>query len=147
MPNRGSIQFVGGTSYISDGTNWFPLSPVIKTGSFATAADATDKVFFTADRPYLIVNIAASHDNPANAETTLDIKKVVGDQAIADAASVIIENFDLACKSGCKLESGIGLTNVENDLYLAIGDKLAFKFTGNATGLTGGTVSAMLIPM
>lgn len=107
---------------------------------------ATSPIFFTANRPYQIVEIVERHE--ATATGTIYVAKVPSGTAPASGTNTMNQGFSLATAINTNQKATRGSTTVfinsNSTSVLEAGDSLCLITTGSTAGLTNSSVSTLL---
>ena len=138
----------------------FPKGPVwraprIVSQIFPTNASVLttpNVTLFVADADYTIEQVAEVHEVLATdgSAVTLDIVKCTGTQTAAQGTSILTAAFNLKATINTVVRkaqsAGLVVTNNKAGLRVKAGDRIAAKFTGTLTALTGVNITLVLHP-
>ena len=129
-------------------------APRIVTVHFPTNAailTSPNVAAFIADADYEVVSVAEIHETIGSdgSAVTLDVVKATGTQAASAGTSMLASTFSLKSTLNTvvrKDRGGGGLATARTTCQLAKGDRVAIKFGGTLTAVTGVCVSLVLVP-
>lgn len=122
----------------------FPNSITIPVKLLLNAA-MVDQNVFTADRAYELVDVNGTHGTAGSdgSAVSLDIKKCAATVAPTSGTTMLgTTKYD--CKGTANTNQSPALTDTVANRRLAVGDRIAFDFTGTITALADLNVALTL---
>lgn len=137
----------------SKGLLWqAPLTLSWAMGPNAAILTSPNVALFTAPvgSAWEVVDIAEIHETLGTdgGTVSLDVVKCTGTQAAAAGASMLATVFNLKAiiNTVVRKNRSSGLSTTKANLQLGAGHRLALKFSGTLTALTGVSVTVTLVP-
>lgn len=118
---------------------------VTATYYFTGTPDATNQVFFVADRPYLVVAATQVHSTAAGGTSTLDITNDSDTDAPAAGDLILAAPFNLNATANTPQAGTLSATAA--NLQLKVGSRLATKFNHAIQSSAGIVVTVVLKPI